>query len=126
MSEEEQRNRISQNIENQITFIGGVETFLESGCDSSIILSETYFLSNPNANNWILGDWTYQQFINSYISVMNSNPQTTKCPLETPFFNGNQCVNCVYPNNVFNMKDAKCSNCEYSLIVNVKTRKCVS
>ncbi len=62
--------------------------FLSSGCKDKINIKKTYFVSNPNAKNWILGEWTYHQFVNSYIQKINSNPSTNKCPLDKPFFNG--------------------------------------
>jgi hypothetical protein len=99
---------------------------LKSNCKTTVKLSQTQYISNPNAKNWILGDWTYDKFIDDYITKVNSSPNTTKCPLDKPYFSNNQCINCEIPTDVFNMKDGKCSSCDYGRVVNIKTRKCVS
>jgi hypothetical protein len=106
----------------------GLELFFSSGCTKNVKLSDTFFVSNPNANNWILGDWTYDNFIKSYISVVNKQTKINKCPLDRPFYDSitEDCINCVYPNNVWNMKLKTCTSCPYAQIVNTKTRKCVS
>lgn len=81
-----------------------VEKLLKSNCKTSSKLSKTFFVSNPKAKNWILGDWTYDQFIGSYIEQINSYQNTAKCPIDKPFYTNNQCVDCQIPNNVFDMQ----------------------
>jgi hypothetical protein len=64
----------------------GLEVFLNSGCTKKIKISDTYFVSNPNANNWILGDWTYDNFIQSYITLFKNQTNINKCPIANPFY----------------------------------------
>ena len=83
-----------------------MEKFLESGCSKNVLITKTFYVSNPNANNWILGEQTYDQFIKSYLVSVNSQQNISKCPLTKPYYDPqtNDCVNCFYPNNVWDMK----------------------
>jgi len=49
-----------------------LEKFLESGCSKNVVINKTFYVTNPNGNNWILGDQTYDQFIKSYLAAVNS------------------------------------------------------
>lgn len=122
------RPKAKQSIENQIAYLKGLEVFLNSGCTKKIKISDTYFVSNPNANNWILGEWTYDNFVKSYVALFANQTKINKCPIDKPYYDEttDDCINCVYPNNIWNMKERKCISCPYAQIVNIKTRKCVS
>lgn len=67
-----EREQIKQSIETEIIYLKGLEKFLESGCSKNVVITKTFYVTNPNGNNWILGDQTYDQFIKSYLAAVNS------------------------------------------------------
>ena len=101
-----------------------IEKAIYTKCDSNIILSATIFQSNIYAPNWILGNQTIDDLIEEYYQRSVQYDNITNCPLEFPFFNGNQCVQCKDNLPIFNMFKKTCDACPYDTQLNQGLRKC--
>ena len=94
---------INSDISKQTVLLDSVEKAIYTQCESSIILSATIFQSNIYATNWILGNQTIDDLIEEYYQRSVQYDNITNCPLDFPFFDGEQCIACTQPNAVFNM-----------------------
>lgn len=77
----------------------------------NVILSPTIFQTNIYAKNWILGNLTIDNLIDQYYLRSRNYENVTNCPIEYPFFNGQECIICEEPNLIFNYSSKKCVNC---------------
>jgi hypothetical protein len=89
-----------------------------------MVLSPTIFQSNIYASNWFLGNLTIDDVIEEYYqrSILYNN--VTNCPLEFPFFDGKDCINCTGSQNLFNMQTKQCGSCPLDTELNVALRTC--
>jgi len=46
------------------------------------------------------------------------------CPSEAPFFNGSICLNCVAPQNLYDLTKKNCTVCPDLTVFNTITHKC--
>lgn len=99
---------INSDISKQTVLLDSIEKAVYTKCASSIILSPTIFQSNIYATNWILGSQTIDDLIEEYYQRSVQYDNITNCPLEFPYFNGEQCIACSEPKAVFNMFTKKC------------------
>lgn len=87
----------------QIYYLQTIQNVLNGNCTNTAILTSSVYQSNVYATNWILGNQTINDLVNIYIQRSRDYNSITNCPLETPFFNGYECINCVTPTPIFNM-----------------------
>lgn len=72
----------------------------------------------PNATNPIaVGNSTGNQ---------TQNPNDVYCPVQTPFFNGQECIQCDSFNPIFNATTGVCTRCPDQTTFNSALRQCVS
>jgi hypothetical protein len=115
---------ISSDIAKQSTLIDSIEKAIYTRCDSSIVLSATIFQSNIYASNWILGSQTIDDLIEEYYQRSVRYDNITNCPLEFPYFDGQQCIRCDQDGAVFNMFTKQCDFCPYDTAINTALRVC--
>lgn len=115
---------INSDIAKQAVLLDSVEKAIYTQCESSIILSATIFQSNIYASNWILGSQTIDDLIEEYYQRSVQYDNITNCPLEFPFFDGDQCIACAQAKSVFNMFTKKCEFCPTDTQINTGLRVC--
>lgn len=86
-------------------------------------LSSNIYQTNIKATNWIYGGLTQSQLRLRYFS-RSASRNVTNCPLETPFFNGKECINCVGNFPFWDMAKEKCSACAPDFKYNQAARDC--
>ena len=89
----------------------------------NVILSPTIFQTNIYADNWVLGNMTIDDLIEQYYQRSIRYDNITNCPIETPFFDGNKCVNC--SGLVFDISQKKCTPCPPDSTIDNVQRVCV-
>jgi hypothetical protein len=87
-------------------------------------LSSNTYQTNIKANNWIYGGLTQSQLRLRYFSK-SASLNVTNCPLETPFFNGEKCINCAGAFPFWDMAKEKCSNCAPNFKYSETDRDCI-
>ena len=108
----------------QIYYLQTIQNVLNDNCTTPAILTASTYQSNVYATNWILGDQTINDLVNNYIHRSRDVNSITNCPLETPFFNGYQCINCVDPEPIFNMQTSVCTHCPENTAFDSAKRSC--
>jgi hypothetical protein len=87
-------------------------------------LAVSTYQTNIKAKNWIYGGMTQSQLRLRYFS-RSASRNITNCPLETPFFNGQNCINCVGDFPFWDMAKEKCSNCAANFKYSESDRDCI-
>ena len=108
----------------QIYYLRNVQKVLNTDCITPTEPTEPVKQSNIYAPNWILGDQTVEDLVNSYVARSRESQSLSNCPIETPFFNGIVCINCTDPTPLFNMKTLQCTICPNRSIFCSEGKKC--
>lgn len=121
-----QVQNVSESIQREYILLDQIEAILKIECKEN--LSPTIFQSNLNAKNWILGPQTMDDLQEEYSERALIFHNITNCPLTTPFFNPRleECIECVEPDNLFNMYTKECDRCDGDQEVDPEKKKCQS
>lgn len=91
----------------------------------NVILSPTIFQTNIYAGNWSLGNMTIDDLIEQYYQRSIRYDNITNCPIDFPFFDGKQCIQCNPPTPVFDISQKKCFACPPETHIDNAQKKCV-
>lgn len=110
----------------QLFFLDTMREILITGCKKTSIIGPTIFQTNLYADNWILGNYTTEDIMKIYNKRTEQYDNVTNCPLERPFFDGKQCIQCPPGSPVFNMETQQCGNCPAGERVDDVAKRCTS
>lgn len=91
----------------------------------NVLLSATIWQSNIYATGWILGELTIDDLIEQYYQRSIRYDNVTNCPIETPFYDGSECIICEDPNPVFDISQKKCVACPEGQHVENTQKQCI-
>lgn len=103
----EQISKIKSEVRRQLQYIKTLEETLNAPCCGSYKfkargteqatgladVSRNAYQTNMKASNWIYGGLTPSELRLRYFS-RSASLNVTNCPLSTPFFDGQKCINC--------------------------------
>ena len=87
-------------------------------------MTPTVYQTNIYSPNWVLGNQTINDLVNTYIQRSKDADNITNCPIATPFFDGTECIACD-ENEVFNMEKSECLSCPNGTKFDQNARNCV-
>ena len=102
---------IKRDIEKQLFFLNSIESIIYTNCSMNVILSQTIFQTNIYAPNWVLGNMTIDDLIEQYYQRSIRYDNITNCPIDFPFFDGKQCIQCTNAQPAFDISQKKCVAC---------------
>lgn len=91
----------------------------------NVILSPTIFQTNIYATNWTLGNLTIDDLIEQYYQRSIRYDNITNCPVQFPFFDGKQCIQCPQATPIFDISQRTCYACPYDSRIDNGQKKCV-
>lgn len=118
-------DQIKRDIEKQIFFLNSIESILYTNCSMNVILSPTIWQTNIYAPNWVLGNMTIDDLIEQYYQRSIRYDNITNCHVETPFFDGKQCIICPTATPIFDISQKKCLACPAETKIDNSQKKCV-
>ena len=104
-------DQIKRDIEKELFFLNSIESIIYTNCSMNVILSPTIWQSNIYATGWILGELTIDDLIEQYYQRSIRYDNVTNCPIETPFYDGAECMLCKEPTPVFDISLKRCVAC---------------
>jgi len=102
---------LEKDTQKQLTLLESLEKTIYTECQSKSILTPTVYQSNIYADGWILGEQDIDDLIEEYYQRNIRYHNITNCPLDKPFFNGEECILCLDPQPVFNILTRECTHC---------------
>ena len=73
-----------------------------------------------------MGNINLDDVIEEYYQRSIQYHNVTNCPLDFPFYDGQQCMNCSSPSlPLFNMQTKACDACPFDTSVDLDLRKCI-
>ena len=94
---------MNRNANSQIFYLKAIKKVLQSNCTSEAVLAPTVYQSNIYAQNWVLGEQDINNLVQNYIERSKNYDSISNCDIETPFYNGEKCIECDGEIPVFNM-----------------------
>ena len=91
----------------------------------NVILSPTIFQTNIYAPNWVLGNMTIDDLIEQYYQRSIRYDNITNCPIDFPFFDSKQCIQCPPAQPAFDISQKKCIACPVDYHIDNTQKKCV-
>jgi len=116
--------KIRIDLKNLQTYVNTFSQLPTSKCSNNIVLAPSAYQTNINSNRWILGSLTMADLHKDYAQRSMNSQYVTNCPINTPFFTGVGCVDCLPPNNIFNIQTATCESCPTGTNFDLNSRTC--
>ena len=85
---------LEANAKNQIFYLNSIQETIKNNCSEKLVLGQTVYISNLAAPDWVLGDQTMNDVVYQYTEKLKKYESLSNCPLETPFYDGSECIKC--------------------------------